>query len=228
MLEPGRKEGATRWQRLDAISRGDASPDRAVYLTMALHTRLASDINHMPDEEAIARVLAGEIDAFGALVRRHRDSYARFAARMVGSEADAEDVLQLAFVRAYRALGRCRNPAQFGAWFHQIVVNECRTFASRRTRRERWYTGDDSALASVAAAAPEAADADGHLTLGDVQRALAQLPDDQREAFVLKHVEGTSYEAMSELTGAGISALKMRVQRACLKLRELLEEAYHD
>ena len=69
---------------------------------------------------------------------------------------------------------------------------------------------------------------DSPLSLVELGRALEQLPVEQREAFVLKHVEGASYEEMAELTGAGVSALKMRVHRACARLRELLEEAIHD
>ena len=60
----------------------------------------------------------------------------------------------------------------------------------------------------------------------EIDRALDQLDSEQREAFLLKHVEGLSYEEMSELTGAGVSALKMRVKRACDRLRGLLQEAY--
>jgi RNA polymerase sigma factor (sigma-70 family) len=61
----------------------------------------------------------------------------------------------------------------------------------------------------------------------EIQRALDRLPAEQREAFVLKYVEELSYEQMAEITGAGVSALKMRVKRACERLRELLEGAYH-
>ena len=182
----------------------------------------------MPDEEAIVRVLAGETEAFAVLVRRYRDSFARFATRMVGNRADAEDVLQSAFVRAYRALGRCRKPDQFAACLYQIVVNECRGFASRRTRRERWYAESDEALDELPAEEIAGEDDEPPLSLVELGRALEQLPVEQREAFVLKHVEGASYEEMAELTGAGVSALKMRVQRACARLRDLLEEAIHD
>ena len=195
---------------------------------MAPRDRSTSDPRHMSDEEAIVRVLAGEADAFAAIVHRYRDSYARFATRMVGSHADAEDALQTAFVRAYGALDKCRDPARFGAWFHQIVVNECRAFASRRSRRERWYAADDSMLASIAAEElATASDARGPSS-GEIQRALGQLPVAQREAFVLKHVEEMDYDRMSELTGTGVSALKMRVKRACLRLRELLEEVHRE
>lgn len=195
---------------------------------MGAHDLAGRDPQHISDEEAVVRVLAGEVDAFAVLVRRYRDSFARFATRMVGNQADAEDVLQLAFVRAYRALDRCRRPEQFAAWLYQIVLNECRTFATRRTRRERWYAEDANVLASIPVEPPEPDEPDAGPAPHEIQRALDQLPIDQREAFVLKHVEGASYEKMSELTGAGVSALKMRVRRACARLRELLEEVPHD
>ena len=62
----------------------------------------------------------------------------------------------------------------------------------------------------------------------EIQNALNRLTPEHREAFVLKHVEDLSYEEMAEITGAGISALKMRVKRACEQLQGFLEEAYHD
>ena len=179
------------------------------------------------DPMLVAAVLAGDADAFGVLARRYRDTYVRFAARMLGSRADADDVLQSAFLRAYRNLGACRDPERFGAWLSQIVVNECRTFASRRARRERRFAADDGALDGVVADAPFGIPADGETLREEVARALAALVPEQREAFVLKHVEELSYDEMAEVTGVGVSALKMRVKRACERLRELLEGVQH-
>lgn len=148
--------------------------------------------------------------------------YIRFAVRMLGSHDEAEDVLQSAFIRAYRAIDRCRDPSRFGAWLYQIVANECRTFATRRTRRERRLVRDEFQLHEAAVSpVTEARD-----TLEDIQYALNQLDLEQREAFVMKYVEELSYEEMAEITGAGISALKMRVKRACSRLREMLEEVH--
>ena len=182
------------------------------------------------DPELVAAVLAGDDAAFGDLVRRYRDTYTRFAVRMLGSHADADDVLQSAFLRAYRALGACREPARFGAWLSQIVVNECRTFATRRGRRDRRFVNDadvvDEALALVSAA-PFTSPADAGALREEIQHALLRLGPEQREAFVLKHVEELSYEEMAEITGVGVSALKMRVKRACERLRELLEGVHH-
>jgi RNA polymerase sigma-70 factor (ECF subfamily) len=141
---------------------------------------------------------------------------------MVGTRDDAEDVMQSAFIRAYRALEDCRDPSRFGAWLYQIVANECRSFVLRRARRERRVVRDELVLA--AAAAPAASELNE--TLEDVQYALDQLDVDQREAFLMKHVEQLSYEEMAEITGDGVSALKMRVKRACANLKELLEGVY--
>jgi RNA polymerase sigma-70 factor (ECF subfamily) len=174
------------------------------------------------DADLVAAAARGNVDAFAELSRRYRNAYTRFAVRMVGNRDDAEDVLQSAFIRAYRALDRCREPDRFGGWLYQIVANECRSFVIRRSRRDRRIVRDEMQLHAVAVTAP----ADGNETLDDVQYALGQLDVDQREAFLMKHVEQLSYEEMSEITGDGISALKMRVKRACARLRPLLEEVH--
>jgi RNA polymerase sigma-70 factor (ECF subfamily) len=176
---------------------------------------------HQPgrDGPIVAAVLAGNVDAFSALVLRYRDVYVRFAVRMLGSLDDADDALQSAFVRAYRKLDRCRDPDRFGAWLYQIVINECRTLCARRDRRERRLARGDDVLDQqhTSTSSPDLA------LREEIQHALDRLEVGQREAFVLKHIEGLSYDEMTELTGIGESALKMRVKRACDRLRELLE-----
>ena len=172
------------------------------------------------DSQLVAAVVNGDVDAFSVLIERYRNLHFRFAVRMLGDHADAEDVLQSAFVRAYRNLRKCRDPERFGAWLYSIVINECRTFEARRGRRQRRFVSYQ-AVEPAALAAPNGMD-EG--TAEEIQRALDLLPVDQREAFVLKHVEDLSYERMSDLTGIGVSALKMRVKRACERLRSILEE----
>lgn len=172
-----------------------------------------------PDGCVVAAVLTGNTDAYGILVTRYRDSYARFAARMLGSLEDADDALQMAFIRGFRNLGQCRDPDRFGAWLYQIVVNECRTLASRRTQRERRMVSDEATMDGASTDHP----ASDTALRDEIQYALDRLETSQREAFLLRHVEGLGYEEISELTGVGISALKMRVKRAAERLRELLE-----
>jgi RNA polymerase sigma-70 factor (ECF subfamily) len=172
-----------------------------------------------PDANIVAAVLTGNTDAYGILVSRYRDAFTRFATRMLGSLEDADDALQLAFVRAFRNLNQCRDPDRFGPWLYQIVVNECRTLAARRARREQRMVRDDATLEK--AATPDRSES---AALNDeIQYALSRLENGQREAFLLRHVEGLGYDEISEITGVGISALKMRVKRATDRLRELLE-----
>ncbi len=177
------------------------------------------------DAELVAAVLAGDVEAFSGLVRRHEDTCVRFAVRMLGSRVDADDALQSAFMRAFRGLGSCREPDRFGGWLYQIVINECRTFASRQRRRELRFTPATDAIERAVAPGSEPeedTDVGGH-----IENALGMLPAEQREAFLLKYVEELSYDKMAALTGISVSALKMRVKRACDELRDLLKGVYN-
>ncbi|MHB0947949.1 MAG: RNA polymerase sigma factor [Gemmatimonadaceae bacterium] len=173
------------------------------------------------DSEYVNRVLAGDVDAFAQLVDRYYDRCARFAVRMLGNRDDAEDALQTTFLRAYRALDRYQERAKFSAWLYRILVNQCRSFAARRSHREKLFVRDEDSLLGAT---------DEHRTAWTreseewVQRVLGELEPLLREAFLLKHVEELSYEEMSALTGASVSALKMRVKRACDRLRERWDE----
>ena len=93
-----------------------------------------------PDEELIARVLAGDEASYGTLVSRYRDYVYTIAVRIVGNDEDAEDVAQEAFVRAYRALPRFRGDSKFSSWLYRITTNRALTHLKRRRRRA--YTVD--------------------------------------------------------------------------------------
>jgi RNA polymerase sigma-70 factor, ECF subfamily len=176
------------------------------------------------DAELVRRVRAGDIGAYGVLVSRYRDRLGRYAVHMIGDHEDAEEALQDTFVRAYRSLERC-DAARFGAWLYGILVNRCRTTGARAARRRRMFVRDDVALNGAGAA--QADHADRVEWTDAVDRALARLAPEYREAFLLKHVEDLEYEQIAELTGAGISALKMRVKRAREQLQQFLREAEH-
>src|SRR5471030_2447168 len=175
------------------------------------------------DAELVTRVLHGEVHAYGTLVSRYRDRYARYAMHMLGTREDAEEALQDAFTRAYRSLARCEDPERFGAWLFRILVNRCRTMGARRGRRARTFVVDEIALLEAAEEHP----AEQTAWREEIDRALHRLRADQREAFLLKYVEDLGYDEMSQLTGVGVSALKMRVMRACDRLRELLSEVHN-
>jgi RNA polymerase sigma-70 factor, ECF subfamily len=174
----------------------------------------------MTDATLVRRVLDGDGPAFTELVDRHAGVCLRFATRMLGSVEDAEDVTQESLYRAHRALASYDGSTVFRTWLMTILVNRCRSAMLYRHRREERILVDSDrvALASVEA------DVDGMELRETIERAVAVLDADQREAFLLKHVEDLSYDEMAEVTGVGVSALKMRVKRACDRLRDELED----
>ncbi len=174
----------------------------------------------LTDAALVRRIREGETNAFSILVARYHDQAMRFAVHMLGDHDDADEAVQEAFIRAYRALPRYEDRERFGAWMMRIVVNRCRTAAGRRRRREQTFVRALDATLTRAQTEPSERSA----WREEIRRALATLDLEQREAFLLKHVEELSYEEMSEVTGAGVSALKMRVKRACDRLRALLAE----
>ena len=179
----------------------------------------------MSDDAAdVQRVLSGDVDAYAKLVDRYYDRCARFAVRMLGNRDDAEDALQSTFLRAYRALGRYQERDRFSAWLYRILVNQCRSIAARRSHRERVFVREEALLLNAPDKRPTWTGEDEEF----VQRVLNELDPLLREAFLLKYVEELSYEEMAALTGAGVSALKMRVKRACDRLRERWERIRDD
>lgn len=175
------------------------------------------------DSTIVERVLRGDTEAYAHIVARYQGRCLRYAERILRNRADAEDAVQEAFLRAYDALGRYHERDRFAAWLFQILANECRASAARRVRRERWVVADEVAVLH----APTSSTGDDEARrdrLDAVERALAALEPLLREAFLLRHVEGLDYSEMQRATGAGLSALKMRVKRACDALRARLLE----
>lgn len=170
------------------------------------------------DEVIVKRVVGGDVEAFRILVERYQPGCTRFARRRLGGdEADAEDVVQDTFLRAYRALPGYEDRGQFKAWLYRILVNQCRTAGGRRALRQQRHVpiGDDTvSLPGVE---------EDLLWKLTVSKAVAQLLPSRREAFLLKYVEDLTYEEISMASGDSISALKMRVKRACDDLKTLIE-----
>jgi RNA polymerase sigma-70 factor, ECF subfamily len=173
------------------------------------------------DAALVSRVLEGNLAAFSTLMARYRADLGRYAYHMLGDRLDAEEALQDAFLRAYRSLATCTQPERFGAWLFAILVNRCRTARGRRRRRERMVSAEPVGEVAVRGDPVESL-----AWREEIRQALSRLRVEQREAFLLKHVEGLSYEEMAALTGVGQSALRMRVKRASDRMRELLRDVY--
>lgn len=172
------------------------------------------------DAGLVRRALDGDAYAFTELAHRHTSACLRFAMRMLGNREDAEDAVQESLLRSWRALASFDSRTAFRTWLFSILVNRCRTALLSRTRRERWVQATSE---PVERAAVESHGTRTELRI-ELMRALDTLPAEQREAFLLKHVEQLEYNEMAEITGIGVSALKMRVQRACGRLQKELTE----
>jgi RNA polymerase sigma-70 factor (ECF subfamily) len=166
---------------------------------------------------------AGDVRAFATLVDSYYARCLRFALHMLGSQGDAEEAVQDTFVRVYKALPNYREQDAFEPWLFRILGNRCRTAGAKQRRHAEMVEYGE---------VPERATSAGHDSeiawREEIGLALQSLPDEQREAFLMRHVEGLSYEDMSAATGAGLSALKMRVKRACDTLRVRLTEVERD
>ena len=173
---------------------------------------------NLPDEMLVKHVLSGDVEHYSVLVERYRSQLAQYAVSLCGDSDAAADAMQESFVRAFNSLASCRDPARFRSWFMRILTNQCH---NQRTRTRTYVALDD-----VDAAANESADA--RLTSSEIGRAIEEALDaltpEQREAFVLKHIEGYSYTEMAGVLDVAVDALKMRVYRA----REIVKERLQD
>ncbi len=167
----------------------------------------------------VARARAGDHGAFAQLVERLQPRALRFAARMLGDESrdTADDVVQDAWVRVLRSFDSYDARHGFEVWFFTILANRCRSALRRRGLERRWIDRIDDDVPEVGHDPVRQLDASAGTAA--VERALAALPAEQREAFLLRHVEQLSYEEIAVAVGAGVSACKMRVKRAMDALR---------
>jgi RNA polymerase sigma factor (sigma-70 family) len=155
--------------------------------------------------------------AFERLYERHvRDVY-RYAAAMLGTSADAEDVTQTTFLNAYRAFTSGTRPEKPQSWLIAIAHNVCRQRFRQAQRRPREVAFDER----IGEGATDEVTAP---TAEDLRRALSELPPNQRAAVIMRELEGCSYAEIADVLGISISALETLLFRARRALREQLEE----
>ena len=198
---------------------------------------MSDEVAREEDRQLLARAQDGDVSAFEALVDAHRDKVYGLALRMTRSDADAAEITQDTFLSAYQHLKEFRGDAAFGSWVHRIAANN----ALMRLRHRRVAQAAEQELqgpefterGSLAEyplsdwsrdAEEKALDAE----LGTaIQQATDQLPQGYREVFLLKDVDGLSYEQISEVTGDSVPAIKSRLHRARLALREAIDAFYN-
>ncbi len=170
------------------------------------------------DRELLERHSSGDRDAFGELVRRHRDRLWRVALRTLGDPDDAADAVQDALVSAFRAGSSYRGEAAVTTWLHRIVVNSCLDLARRRTSRPTTPLADSPALAMPAADALGARE-----TSTEILAALRDLPIEQAAAVVLVDVEGYPVADVAEMLEVPTGTVKSRCARGRSRLAARLQ-----
>jgi RNA polymerase sigma-70 factor, ECF subfamily len=193
------------------------------------------------DERVVEQAVAGSREAFDELVRRHRNQIYTLIRTLAGDAADADDLTQECFVRAYVAIVRFRQEGTFRTWITRIAVNVVRTHLARQRRGGRQAVSLDVAYgiesgehasAHAYASAHEIDDAlmvrtDVEATLSRRQaivRALAMLPEECRVALTLRDVQGFEYHEIAEVLNVPIGTIESRVFRARRRLRPLLQQ----
>jgi RNA polymerase sigma-70 factor (ECF subfamily) len=177
------------------------------------------------DDEAslVAAAKAGDRSAFDELVRRtYRDVYT-LAHRLSGNVHDAADITQDVYLRAYRSLGRFRGDSRFSTWLYRIAANCGSTHLTRRRRRRVEELDEDSSpVVDDRPGSDPALRAEASHTLGQIEAAVARLPDRLRSVVVLRDVHELPHREVADALGISESAAKVRLHRARRKLTEYL------
>jgi RNA polymerase sigma-70 factor (ECF subfamily) len=192
---------------------------------MSLQSKGQMDVS---DAAAITLALAGDGDAFRILVERHSRGVFRLAYRMTGNEFDADDVVQETFLRACRQLKQYESKSSFSTWLYRIAANYSLDLLRSRRRHEDRHispTADGvDMLDNISAKDPGQ---DRVYFSQEIKRkldsALAELSDQERTAFTLRHFEGMSIDEIGQVLNIGTSATKNSIFRAVAKLRGALQ-----
>lgn len=178
---------------------------------------------HLDDAEAVAKARGGDEDAFRVLVERHSRSVYRLAYRMTGSAADAEDVVQDTFVRAYRQLPKFESRSNFATWLYRIGFNCAIDHLRSRPSRESARTPEVLDRLAPAATGPSTEDLVYAGQIGErVQAALNELSEQERAAFLMRHYQGYSIDEICRALDLRSNAAKHSIFRAVKKMRVAL------
>jgi len=178
------------------------------------------------DADLVAAALAGDAGAFEGLMRRYNQRLYRLARSIVGEPAEAEDVVQETFVRAWTRLGTWEGRASFSTWLCKIAVHEALARA-RKSRRFAALPDPEAAAAASPGPSRPAEDPERDAATGELRRTLEAavdaLPESLRAVFALREVEGLSTAETAEALGLSVPNVKVRLHRARAALRSDLE-----
>ena len=185
----------------------------------------SGDFMYLDDEKLVAQTLSGDRDAFGVLVHKYQEMVYAYVFHKVNNEADAQDITQEIFLRAYRHLNKLRHPHQFRSWLYTIMSNECNRWFARVTKiRQRetsleTATDDDLRIESEHTAPTEGWEV-------DLEQAISRLPSDSRVAVSMFYMSDCSLKEISEFLGISVNTVKVKLHRARQQLGSTLSEHY--
>lgn len=166
----------------------------------------------------------GDRAAFEDLVRRtYVDTYT-LAMRLTANEEDAGDVLQDAYLRAWKGIGRFRGDAQFSTWMYRITANTASTLVEKRRRRRTEPLDELTEPVEISRESQPELAAESSVAMAELGRAVEALPPKLRSIVVLKDVYGLSHEAIAAELGISVAAAKVRLHRGRKRLREMLND----
>ena len=181
------------------------------------------------DEELVASATAGDLESFNQLVARWERPIYALAYRTLGRDEDARDVVQEAFLRAYRGLRGFKGQAKFSSWLYRITLNLCRDWMRRERRTPVAQAPEGVDLLELASSAEPTETVEDLVSRRELGRAIAKamasLPDEQRTAIVLKEYHGLTFQEIADLLDCPLSTVKTRLYQGLSVLRKQLEIA---
>ena len=179
----------------------------------------------MEESRLIQRASDGDASAFNTLMGMHERRMYAVALRMCGNPEDAQDCLQEAMLRIYRAISGFKAQSSFSTWVYRVTMNTC--LDELRRRRNKPSTSLDGLLDAGWSPADGRDTPEQHALRAEarasIQRFIQELPEDMRAAVVLRDVQGLSYDAIAEALDANVGTIKSRISRGREKLREKIQ-----
>ena len=180
------------------------------------------------DEELVARATAGDLESFNQLVSRWERPIYALAYRTLGREEDARDVVQEAFLRAYRGLKGFKGQAKFSSWLYRITLNLCRDWIRKERRAPIVQVPEGTDPVDLADAQASPTESGEELVSRRemsraVSKAMAELPEEQRTAILLKEYHGLTFQEIADMLQCPLSTVKTRLYQGLSVLRRRLE-----
>ena len=180
------------------------------------------------DEQLVARAQAGDLDSFNQLVSRWERPIYALAYRTIGREEDARDVVQEAFLRAFRGLKGFKGEAKFSSWLYRITLNLCRDWMRKARRAPLIQVPESEDGLDMAEQMPSTAESVEELVnrqqmSAAVAKAMGELPDEQRTAILMKEFHGLTFQEIADALDCPLSTVKTRLYQGLSVLRRRLE-----